>query len=214
MFYKTTAILLRSFKPTNIFKGNKLFYSFSNPLFSAAKQEENKNYYHLYIVDSKDTAIKEGDWIYNLIIQEAYQITALSLADNSFLRDHFIKILASTNPDVQLPFISDEFVSDFIEMDLHWNKKYLHDSDEYYKGEIFIEYEKKYIEPVGIHSNRGYEIEIPKVNNNNEIEAGFKSFKWTDEQRKEIKKIVFKYNNTNWDNLTNCEDDWFEKNVK
>ena len=195
MFHKTTALLLKTTNQTKIFrfksdteeKGYIHYGVYDTFKLIPSKEVE---FFYLYLIDTKNSTIVKGDWVYNLIIQEAYEITEPSVSDNAFLRNNLIKILASNNPNVKLPSISDNFIINFLDEEILLTQNFISNN---LKGVCYVEYETKYIEPEGIHSNRGYDIDILKINENNEAYASLKDFRWTDKQKKEIQKIIDKY---------------------
>jgi len=91
-------------------------------------------------------------------VQHEYQ---LSEAESNDALMHY-KIIATTNYSLHkergIPLISDEIVRNYAYEDQNGGLK-----------EVILETESVYVEPEGIHSNRGYFKDIPKLNEDGEV---------------------------------------------
>lgn len=91
-------------------------------------------------------------------VQHEYQLSEAT-SDNALL--HY-KIIATTNQGLHkeygIPFISDEII-----------RKYAYEDQNGGLKEVILDTESIYIEPEGIHSNRGYDKIVPKLNEDGEV---------------------------------------------
>jgi hypothetical protein len=112
-------------------------------------------------------------------VQHEYQ---LSEADSNDALLHY-KIIATTNQrlhkEYKIPLISDEIVIKYAYEDQYGGLK-----------EVIIETESIYVEPEGIHSNRGYDKIVPKLNEDGEVTMYHEPVKIVDWNQFSLEELI------------------------
>lgn len=149
-------------------KGRKLYYNQAN-----FNDPEDEVRYDIYLIT--DEKIKEGNWVLTKDTKRPFKITS----EEAVIKETSLgsKKIVATTDELEVERYYPEFTVDKSPWIKYkpkpteeWIEYYV---EEYNKGniieDVLVEYEEEYIEPVGIHSNRGYFKKQLKVNPDNTV---------------------------------------------
>lgn len=112
-----------------------------------------------------------------------FNMDAVKLEKGQLWKKQCKKLIATTNEVASekygIPLISDEIV-----------KKYAYEDQNGGLKEVYIEDESVYVEPEGIHSNRGYYKDVPKLNEDGEVIMYHKPVKIVDWNKFSLEELI------------------------
>lgn len=191
MFKKANVVMLPTNEKANIAKYN-------NTLYNTIKDKDYSQCYYQHFYITSDEEIKKGDWYYDCECKVKAKICRL--ADDELPMSYDRKIIASTNPSLNLPQPSPQFIQKYIE--------------EYNKGniitEVMVEYEVNSKDIIKFGA-RGEHVKVNSKDNTITIKKIKDS--WT---REEVVKLIKEYHASFASYPTmnlDLRDNWISKNL-